>query len=115
MRSIYRRWKLAGILRRAARDLQARLESRYFGIKIRARWGAIHLDANLGSLYVVPLTETEAENLRKGGRSVEEGRLSLKNAGYPAESIPFIHFPLVSQEVIDRDYGGSWARVTEEP
>jgi len=60
-------------------------------------------------------TDAQAEKLRQDAGFITALRDALEKSGYPPESVPFVGFPIGSQETIDRDYAGSWPEYLENP
>jgi hypothetical protein len=77
--------------------------------------GATWIDPALLAIYIATKTDNERDRLRLDHSLIEELRSALLAVGYPASSVPFVHFFIESQETVDRDYGGSWHEAMEMP
>jgi hypothetical protein len=110
-----REWRLLGVIRRARRFLENSLISDYSGMKVIVRQGATHIDLKLLAFLVGTRTEGEAQELRQSGLVLLRGREALKRAGYADEIIPFVHFPIISQEMVDEKYAGNWSEAMDMP
>lgn len=105
-------WKLVPSVRRAKRKIRNLVLQQSVEAKIYSFQGATpsHLVILIGTG-----TDEEAARLRQDIGFLPALRDALTTSGYPPESVPFVQFPITSQETVSRDYAGNWAEYLENP
>ena len=106
------RWRLSSAVRDAKRRIRELAIKKSSLVRISSRLGAT---PERLVIWIGTRTDAESESLRKDPDFVTEFRNALLQSGYPADAVPFVHFDILSQETVDRDYAGRWAEAQEYP
>jgi hypothetical protein len=103
-------------IRRAKREIEKLVRPKLPTVRVLSRPGA-SLNNSL-RLYFLIVTDTEAEAdalLTDYPALYSELCKAMIRAGYPQEQVPSLRFPIMSQQIIDRDFGGSWIEAISGP
>jgi hypothetical protein len=111
--NIVRRWLK---IRRAEREIASLVARRLCPVKVFSTPGSSLTDRLRASFLIVPETEEQTDALLRDYSTLySELCRTMARVGYAADAISSIRFQIVSQELIDRDCGGSWREAMEYP
>jgi len=105
--NIIRRWLR---IRRARREIAKLVSSKLPTVRVLSTPGATF--TNLQRIHFVIATDTEDETdllLKDYPGLYSQLCEAMIRVGYPPDAVPFLRFPVISQQTIDRDFGGSWS------
>jgi hypothetical protein len=101
--------------------LAARKTRRAIELVVRSYWPAAKVFKLRGRPVRQPVFCIETATDQQRDRMIQESNLygrfcdAARDAGFPQDVIPTIHFRVESRETLDRDYGGSWWEAMEMP
>ncbi len=108
-------WRLWPAIRRAKREMRQIARKRDPDAQVLSRQGATRIDPRHLWFSIRTKTDHQRDQLCEDSTLYPELRDALLRSGYPAASVPLVHFGVQSQETVDRDYGGSWSEADEMP
>jgi hypothetical protein len=102
-------------IRKAKRQVKDVALQRCPDVRVFSRKGAIKISPGYLAFWIATKTDADAEMLRGDASFLPALRNALLAAGYPVDAVPYVRFPVESQETVDRDYNGNWNEAMEMP
>jgi len=102
-------------IRKAKRLVREAALQRCPDARLFFRSGATDVSPRHVVFLIATKTDAQAQMLREDTSFLPALRDALTGAGYPPEAIPHIHFPVDSQERVDREHNGNWSEAIELP
>ena len=108
-------WRLWPAIRRARRGVREVALQRCTDSRVLVRHGHTASSAHNVTFFIATNTETDAQKLREDKTFYPALKSALLAAGYPVDAAQYVHFPVDSQERVDRDHNGDWNEAMEKP